>query len=227
MKTIAALIAAVVLASPAAAQARRPAPVPPKGPVAADDAPKISLRPYLLVTGQQFSASHTFDAAFGSAFQPFYGGGLEVALRNGLFLDVAASRFKKDGQRAFYYNNQAFGLGIPLTATVTPLEITGGYRFMRYWRRVIPYAGAGVGNYSYKETSAFADPTANENVDTSHVGYLLVGGAEFRLHRWIGAAADVQYTRVTGILGSNGVSKEAGEKDLGGAAIRVRLLVGR
>lgn len=224
MKTLAALVAVVALASPAAAQARRPAHAP-KGPVAADDAPRISLRPYFLVTGQEFSARHTFDAAFGSAFQPFYGGGAELAFRNGLFVDVAASRFKKNGQRAFYANGQAFGLGIPLTATVTPFEVTGGYRFLRVARRVIPYAGVGVASYSYKETSAFAD--ASENVDTSHTGYLVVGGAEFRLHPWVGASADVQYTRVTGILGAAGVSKEAGENDLGGASIRFRVIVGR
>lgn len=226
MKTLAALLAAVALASPAAAQARRPAPAP-RGPVAADDVPRISLRPFFLVSGEQMAAKHTFDAAFGASFQPFYGGGLELALSNGLFVDVAASRFKKDGQRAFYFNNEAFPLGIPLTATITSFEVTGGYRFLHVARRIIPYAGAGVGHYGYKETSEFADATANENVDTGHAGYLVAGGAEFRLHRWIGAALDAQYARVTGILGADGISKEAGEKDLGGTAVRFRVIVGR
>lgn len=226
MRTLAALLAALVIASPSAAQTARPAPAP-RGPVAADDVPRISLRPFVLLSGEQMSAKHTFEAVLGSSFQPFYGGGLELALGNGLFVDVAASRFKKNGQRAFYFNNEAFRLGIPLTATITPFEVTGGYRFLRVARRIIPYAGVGFGNYSYKETSAFADTTAGENVDTSHGGYLVVGGAEFRLHRWIGAAVDAQYTHVNGILGDSGVSKEAGEKDLGGTAVRVRVIVGR
>jgi opacity protein-like surface antigen len=224
MKTAAALLITLALALPAGAQPGRRAPKP-RGPVAADDAPKISYRPYFLVSGEAFAATHSFDAAFGQSFQPFYGGGVELALNNGLFVDVGASRFKKTGQRAFFFNNQAFGLGIPLTATVTPFEVAGGYRFLHVARRIIPYAGAGVGSYGYKETSQFAD--ASENVDARHAGFLVRGGAEFRLHRWVGAAVDAQYTHVTGILGTAGVSKEAGEKDLGGTAIRFRVLVGR
>ena len=56
---------------------------------------------------------------------------------------------------------------------------------------------------------------------------MLNGGAEFRLHRWIGVAADVQYSHVTGILGTGGVSQQAGESDLGGIAARFKLIVGR
>lgn len=226
MKTLAAFLAAIALALPAAAQTRRPAP-PPRRAVAADDAPKISYRPFFVVTGQQFTARQTFDAVFGAAFQPFYGGGLEVALKNGLFVDAAVLHFSKDGHRAFFFENQAFNLGIPLSASVTAFEATGGYRFLRVARRMIPYAGAGVGSYGYKETSTFADPTGSENVDTRHVGFLAVGGAEFRIHRWVGASVDAQYTSITGILGSGGVSKEAGENNLGGIAVRVRVIVGR
>jgi hypothetical protein len=53
------------------------------------------------------------------------------------------------------------------------------------------------------------------------------GGAEFRLQRWVGLAVDVQYNHVPGILGTGGVSQQAGESDLGGVAARVRLVVGR
>ena len=56
---------------------------------------------------------------------------------------------------------------------------------------------------------------------------MLNGGAEFRLHRWVGLGADVQYTHVPGILGLGGVSQQAGENDLGGVAVRVKLVVGR
>jgi hypothetical protein len=90
---------------------------------------------------------------------------------------------------------------------------------------VIPYAGIGVSRYAYVETSDFADPA--ENVDTAHVGYLVVGGAEFRLHRWVGVGVDAQYTRVTGILGGGGISRELGENNLGGTALRLKVMVGR
>jgi outer membrane protein W len=117
-------------------------------------------------------------------------------------------------------------LGIPLTATITPLEITGGYRFtLHNLPKVRPYAAAGYGRYAYQETSSFAD--AGDDVDTSHSGFVVNGGAEFRLHRWAGLAVDVQYSHVPGILGTGGVSQQAGENDLGGIAGRVRLIVGR
>ena len=122
------------------------------------------------------------------------------------------------------FNGQVFQLGIPLTARITPLEISAGYRFMAS-PRLIPYAGAGIARYAYTETSDFAD--AGENIDTTHTGYLVLGGVEVRAHRWVGVSVDVQYTQVTGILGSAGISKEFGEDNLGGTAVRVKVLVGR
>jgi hypothetical protein len=37
----------------------------------------------------------------------------------------------------------------------------------------------------------------------------------------------VQYTHVPGIIGSGGVSQDAGESDLGGVAARFRVVFGR
>jgi opacity protein-like surface antigen len=191
-----------------------------------DDPPPLSLRPFFLAAGERFAAKNSFEAVFGQSVEPFLGGGLQLVDRGGFFIDLTASRFKKTGQRAFRANNQNFGLGIPLTATITPLEVAGGYRFkLPGSPRLVPYLGAGAGSYGYKETSEFSD--ASENVDTRHTGYLAVGGVEFRLHRWIGASIDAQYTHVMGILGTGGISQEAGEKDLGGIAARVKVIVGR
>ena len=227
MKTaIPALLVAVALAAPAAAQRppQRPpvrAPVPPVPP-----APPISFRPFVVGTEESFAAIDTFDAGFGHTYGPFLGGGLQVVFRDRFYVELGASRFKQTGQRAFLSGGQPFRVGIPLTATITPLEVTGGYRFrLRRLPRVRPYVGAGFGSYGYRETSEFSD--AGENVDTRHSGTVLNGGAEFRLHRWVGLGADVQYTHVPGILGLGGVSQQAGENDLGGVAVRVKLVVGR
>ena len=57
--------------------------------------------------------------------------------------------------------------------------------------------------------------------------YLVNGGVEFRVHKWIGLSVDAQYTHVPDILGQGGVSKEAGETDLGGIAARFKVIVGR
>src|SRR5258708_29542889 len=120
---------------------------------------------------------------------------------------------------------------MPGEGGLTAVEVTGGYRF-RLSPRIRPYIAAGVGTYLYKEESDFADPAAQPpargvDLDARHLGYIVNGGAEFRLHRWVGVGADVQYTHVTGILGTGGVSQQAGENDLGGVARRVKVIIGR
>jgi hypothetical protein len=214
VKTIIAFLLAASVAAPASAQVRR---LPPL-----DDRPAVSLRPFFLFAEQSFSARKTFQTVFSKSVQPFWGGGLNVAFRSGFYIDVAASRFKKIGERAFFFEGQGYRLGIPLTATVTPVEVTAGQR-TRVGTRVFPFIGLGVGSYRYQETSEFADGP----FETRHVGYLVAGGVEVRLSRWVGVSGDAQYTRVRGIIGSGGISKDAGEVDLGGIAGRVRVIVGR
>ena len=224
-----ALLLAMGLAVPADAQGTAPGPA-------------LSIRPFVMGTRESFAAVKTFDAVFGRSDAPFWGGGVNLVLFRRYYLEVAASRLlKKDavlsGHRAAVVNGQAFDLGIPLTASIVPFEVEGGYRFT-FWPRVVPYVGAGFGSYAYTETcqddaarpnlcAALADPGDTANVDTRHLGLVLVGGAEVRLHRWIGIAADVHVTRVTGIIGAGGVSRAFGEANLGGVSARVKVLVGR
>jgi opacity protein-like surface antigen len=192
-------------------------------PVAAQT-PVVSIRPFVMASDQSFTAIDTFTAVFGHSYGPFFGGGADVTLGEHFYVELTASRFKQTGQRAFRNAGEVFRLGIPLTVTLTPLELTGGYRF-HLSSRIVPYVGAGFGSYAYKETSDFAD--AGENVDTSHSGFVVNGGAEFRLQKWVGLGADVHYTHVTGILGQGGLSKDAGENDLGGVSARFKLIIGR
>jgi opacity protein-like surface antigen len=191
---------------------------------AEDRPPAISIRPFFLFAEQSFAAVDTFDATFGHSYGPFFGGGGQVVIHDRFVIEVGASRFQEDGQRAFLSNGISYPLGIPLTATITPIEITGGYRF-HLGPRVRPYVAGGFGSWSYKETSSLSDP--DENVDTRHAGWVVNGGAEFRLQRWIGLAVDVEYTHVPGILGQGGISQQAGESDLGGVAGRVKVIIGR
>lgn len=227
MKTSLAMICALSVSASLAAQVRRPAPAPPRRVTPPPPPlPKLALRPFFLATAESFTAVETMKAAFGRSIQPFFGGGLELALRNGFYVDVAGSRFSKAGTRAFRTNGQTFRLGLPLTATITPVEVTGGYRYrLKQYPRVFPYVGAGVGSYAYSEASPSSD--ASENVDVRQTGYLAVGGVDVRVHRWIGIAGDVQFTHVPGILGIGGISKDAGETDLGGLAVRVKITVGK
>jgi opacity protein-like surface antigen len=203
-RIVVALAAATLAASPARAQSG------------------TSLRPFFLVSEQRFAAADTFNAVFGSSSGTFLGGGGQVTFGR-FFFEVSASRYKKDGERAFVFEGQTFQLGIPLTVTVTPVEFTGGYRMaLTPW--LLPYGGGGFGIYRYHETSEFADP--NENVDERHSGYVLLGGLEFRVHRWVGLSVDGQYTHVGGILGQSGLSQDLGEDNLGGVAARFRVLIG-
>ena len=187
---------------------------------------QISLRPFAEVTEESFNAIDTFTSVFGRTYQPFWGGGLQVTLGDRYYAELTASRFRKNGDRVFRNAGQTFHLGIPLTATLTPFEIVGGYRFhltKRPW--LVPYVGAGVGRYAYRETSQFA--ADGEDLDTRHAGFIVHGGGEFRLSPWVGVGTDVQFTRVPGIFGRGGISQDVGEDDLGGFAARVKFVVGR
>jgi hypothetical protein len=191
-----------------------------------DDRPAVSLRPFFVFAGQQFTARQTVETVFGSAFQPLWGGGLQVAFRGGFFIDLTALRFKKTGERAFFFEGEGFPLGIPMTVTLTPFETTFGYRFAGPSRRLIPYFGGGLGTYAYRERSDDAD--GDEDLfEARELGYLVVGGLEARLGRWIAVTGDVQFTHVPNIIGTGGVSQQAEESDLGGTAARVRVVIGR
>jgi opacity protein-like surface antigen len=208
MKTTILLVCGLALAAPAAAQ----------------NPPALSIRPFVLGTEQSFAAKETFKGAFDTSTAPFFGGGVQVVLWDKFVAEVGASRFKRTGERAFHSGDTTYRLGIPLTATITPVEVTGGYRF-GLWEHARPYVAAGFGSYAYKESSDFADP--GENIDTRKSGFVLNGGFEFRLHRWVGFSIDAQYSHVTGILGAGGLSQQVDEDDLGGVAARFKLIVGR
>ncbi len=202
------LLAALAPAAPALAQA-----------------PGVSIRPYVLVSSENFAAKDTFAASFGTSHGMFVGGGGQVTFGR-FFFDIGASTFKKTGERAFVFEGAVFPLGIPLTASITPIEFSGGYRARvasAPW--LVPYVGGGVGLYRYAESSDFDLP--DENISVQHSGYLVYGGAEVRLHRWVGVSVDGRYRRISGILGEAGLSKDLGEDNLGGVAVRFRVLVGR
>ena len=173
-----------------------------------------------------FAAKRSFDAVLGSNRGLVFGGGVEAELPRRVFVNLRAARFRDVGRRVFLFGGKRFDLGIPTTITVTPVEITGGYRFDVVWR-LVPYGGAGVGWHRYEETSRFAE--TSENVSDRFTGYHVVGGAEFRLARWIGAAGEAQWTTVPDALGGdpNGVSREFDESDLGGVTFRLKIVVGR
>lgn len=197
----------------------------PPTPIAPDP-PAFTIRVFGEAGLDRLAARRSFTAVLAQDSGPVYGGGGEVVLQSGWFARVSVWRFKERGERALRLENQTFRLGIPLTVTILPVEINAGYRFRLGSRRMlVPYVGGGVSSHSYKETSSFA--VGDENVNERYTGYQVLGGVEYRLHRLVGVAGEVQYTTVPDALGAGGLSAEFNEKDLGGLIVRARVLFGR
>ena len=202
----------------------------------------VGIRGFALVGNMTFTAKESFDAVLGTNKSVIYGGGAEVLLPfmmeplapnkservfvGHFFGSLGAWQFKRDGERVFVDpNDEIFRLGIPVTVTITPLEVTAGYRFSRMTRRVAPYVGVGYSSYRYRETSAFADD--DENVDERFGGVHVLGGADVRVVRWLAIAGEVAYASISEALGEGGVSKHFGEDNLGGLSLRLKISVGR
>lgn len=181
-----------------------------------------------------FTATQSFKAILGTPSGLVYGGGIEFGNRQ-LFLSIEARRFRRTGHRVFVFENQIFPLNVKDTITVTPFELTFGYRFaspitaarLRRAPRFVPYLGGGVGWYGYQERSDHA--TEAENVTKTYTGYHVLAGAEVPLRPWLSAAADAQWAAVPNALGdsASGVARVYDEHDLGGFTLRARIIIGR
>ena len=211
----------VAMAEPAAAQSKpRPRPRP------APQSRSISIGGYGMFGLINFTAADTFDAILGQPSGNIYGGGATVGLPlGGLFVDVGAWRFKQVGARVFITNGEVFHLGIPVTITITPVELTAGWRFRRRNSRLVPYAGGGVTMYGYQEASSFSTPS--EDVDERFNGYHVMGGVEYKVMRWLGLGGEAAWTTIPDAIGTGGAAKAFGETDLGGASFRAKITIGR
>lgn len=187
----------------------------------------IQIGGYATFGRVDFTARKSFDAILGTHTGPVFGGGARIGLPfGGLFVDIGASRFRAPGERAFIANNTIYSLGIPVEATVTPIDIGAGWQ-LRIPRvpKLIPYAGGGLTKMRYRETSDFS--TGPEDVDEMFNGYHLIGGAEYKITRWLGIAGEAAWTTVPDALGDGGVSDAFNETDLGGKTFRLKITIGR
>jgi opacity protein-like surface antigen len=185
----------------------------------------FALRGFADAGSRTFTATESFTAVLGSDRGLVFGGGIEAVTPWRIFASLRAARFSETGERVFVFGEEQFPLGIPTTITVVPIELTGGYRF-DYGQRFVPYAGAGIGWHRYTETSQFAEDS--ENVEQTFRGLQVLGGVEFGLARWIGAAGELEWATVPDALSGdpNGVATEFDEDDLGGMTLRVKIVVG-
>jgi hypothetical protein len=214
-------------ASEAPAQRQNPSPRP-----SAPRRPGIGVDFFAQVGNTSFTASESFEAILDSSSGSVFGGGGQIRLPFNLFARIDVSRFRRDGERVFVSSGDVFKLGIPTTITVTPIEITGGYRHeLSFGRRtkgasafrLVPFGGGGAGRLQYKERADFS--IAGDDVEESFTSYHVIGGVEAPIWRWIGAGFEYQHRWVPDAIGHGGVSAEFNEDDLGGGTFRVRLIV--
>jgi opacity protein-like surface antigen len=173
--------------------------------------------------GQLFTARNSFDAILGRKLSSVYGAGGQIVLPNGVFVQASVDRLRHNGSLALGSGDQVFSLGIPNRLTVTPVQVTGGYR-VENTARLASYFGGGVGWHTLKEESP-SIPGA-QPITTRNVGYHVLGGAELNVLRWVWIAGEVQWATVPKALGESGVSAVFGEEDLGGTTFRFKIFFG-
>ena len=213
-----ACVAAMAMAPLEARAQARPAP--------AAQEPAVRVRGFFEVGGRTFTASKSFEAVLGSSSGLVFGAGGEVLFGRNLFVSIGVSRFQGDGERVVVFEDEAFPLGIDTTVSVVPIEVSAGWRFASPQSTVIPYLGAGLSWHKYSETSEFAD--AGEDVEFTKAGFQLLGGAEWRVGRWLGIAGEAGWMSVPDAFTEpTGAAVAFGEDDLGGAVFRVKVVVGR
>jgi opacity protein-like surface antigen len=174
----------------------------------------------------RFNAANSFDAVLGSPGGIVFGGGVEVDLPRGIFLALRASQFRKEGNRVFVFEDEVFDLNVDTRVTVTPVELSIGYRADR-GTRVVPYVAGGIGWHRYRESSDFGGD--EENASDSFTGYHALFGTQIRLTRLVGVAGEGAWSTVRNALGDdpNSVAAEFDEHDLGGFTARVKVVIGR
>lgn len=186
----------------------------------------LDVRGYGMIGSVTFTASDTFESVVGTDSGRLLGGGVEVGLPlGGLFVGVGGSQYKADGSRVFVTSTRVFSLGIPTRVTVSPIDVTAGWRFRQFSRRLVPYVGGGWSSYRYEETADFAAP--GENVNERYSGYHVLGGVDVRLTRWLGLGGEYVWTRIPDAIGKDGASAFFGDTDLGGSSLRLKLSIGR
>jgi hypothetical protein len=187
----------------------------------------VDIGGYAMFGRVDFTAADSFDAILGTPSGPLIGGGARVGLPwFGLFADVGGWRFHHEGERAFVFNNEVIRLGIPVEVTVVPIEISLGWRArLRRLPKLVPYVAAGLTSMKYQETAASS--TSAEDVDERFGGYHVMGGAEYRIARWLGVGGELAWTTVPDAIGESGVSKAFNDTDLGGTTLRLKITIGR
>jgi hypothetical protein len=187
-------------------------------------AQSLGGRAYITYGTTHLTSTQSFEAIAGTSNESGVGvGGMVTGLWREVFVDVAYTQQKFDGDRVFVDQGSVYSLGIPTRITIRPIDVAAGW--MIRGRRVAPYFGAGVTFAAYKEESDFA--IAGDDVNERKTGPLALVGADVRDARLLSVGGELRYRSITGVLGSGGVSQQFGEDQLGGVSFALRVAVGR
>src|SRR5262249_7386503 len=131
------------------------------------------------------------------------------------WLSAGAGTFSKSAPRVFVADasSPAFSLGHPLTARLTPIYATIGYRFRIGDKPFVPYVGAGGGITKYSEESTIAGLTRTES--ETKAGPHVLAGVEIG-KSGLRFAVEGQYATVPNTIGVGGISQVYGESNVGG-----------
>jgi opacity protein-like surface antigen len=188
-------------------------------------ASQIGIHIFGSVEMESLSASKSYTAVFGKSSFTGFGAGADVLrIWRHVFLRVSVSHISASGNRASVINGQAVSLSVPITMTMTPIEIGAGWRLesargARGTQPATPYVGGGLLALRYTEVSA--DSLAGDNTSTTFTGYFLMGGLDLMVARKLSVSAEADYRSVPNALGAGGVSQSFGETNLGGMTLRV------
>lgn len=190
----------------------------------ASSSAQVSVRGFGDIGFTAFEATQSFKAILGKSSGPVYGGGIEFGEKQ-FFLSLGARRFQREGHRVFVFENQVFPLNVKDTITVTPVDLTFGYRLRS--RGIVPYVGGGVTWFKYREKSEHA--TSDEDVNKTNAGYNVLGGVEVPIQRYVSAAVDAEWSEARKAFSSSttSVASVFHEPNLGGFTLRAKIMVGR
>ncbi len=198
-----------------------------RGPASGDTSvrhvPALAGRVFLQGGYGRFAAAKTFDSVLGAPGGAWFGAGVQVRMRSGLYAEGTVDHFQKTGTRVFVQDGEVFDLGVKNIVRLIPLAATVGYRRPTGSRTTI-YVGGGAGVLSYRETAPVA--TDDETVKTSFPIYHATAGVEIATGEPAALAIEAQYQTTRDAL-EDGVAAVFGERDLGSLQFRLKLLFGR
>jgi len=171
------------------------------------------------------NASNTAKAIFGGSAGGSTGGGLvEIGLTRAFFVGAHVRYFQRQGERVFVAapGSPVFRLGHPLKVRLVPSYAVVGYRFGQSTRWA-PWVSLGVGATSYREESNVAGLIESTS-STKAAGHGALGVDFYAGVLRFGLEAT--YSTVPNTIGTAGVSKVYGEKDVGGVTFAARVMFG-